>query len=380
MRRVATTPARLALVAGLLSCRHTQAPRVTALGPPPGEVWLTDAQLAQMHVAVAPASLEPVDDAILASGRIAFDESRVTHVFSPVPGRVSEIQGALGARVRRGDPLATIESPDVGAASSDVRKAEADLYAAERDLERNRLLVSEGAASRHDLETAEANERRDRAELERARERARLFHVGSYDAITQRFTMRAPIGGEIVARNLAPGAQLQGQYASGTTTELFTIGDIDRVWILADVFEMDLARVRVGQPIRARTVAYPGRVFEGRVDWVSGAFDPATRTARVRCSIDNLGHALRPEMFATVDVQVEARRALAVPAGAVVRLANQTFVFVQDQRVPDGRLRFVRWPVGVDEVHAGPYVPVEHGLAPGTLIATENVILLAGML
>ena len=88
-------------------------------------------------------------------------------------------------------------------------------------------------------------------------------------------------------RNINPGIEVQGQYSGGATQELFTIGEIDKVWVLADLYEMDLARVQVGAPAAVTVVAYPDKVFEGKVDWVSGMLDPTTRTAKVRCTFDN---------------------------------------------------------------------------------------------
>src|SRR5262249_24937808 len=153
--------------------------------------------------------------------------------------------------------LATILSPDVGSASSDLSKAEADATTAEHDMYRQRELVAEGAASRRDAEQAEDHYRRAAAELERARERVRLLHGGSFNRVTQQFALRAPIAGEVITRNANPGIELAGQYttggggnpgggAAGSGAELFTIGELDHVWVLAEVYEVDLARVLVG--------------------------------------------------------------------------------------------------------------------------------------
>src|SRR5262249_34456514 len=153
--------------------------------------------------------------------------------------------------------------------------------------------------------------------------------------------------------------------------------ELDHVWVLAEVFEMDIARVKMGSKAVVRVVAYPNKVFEGKVDYVSGSLDPQTRTAKVRCTFDNPDRLLKPEMFATVNVSVEERRALAIPHSAVLRLGEQTVVFVDRGNAPDGRHRFERLPVQVDEGEASTWIPVTHGLDKGTKIVTKGAILLS---
>ena len=118
--------------------------------------------------------------------------------------------------------------------------------------------------------------------------------------------------------------------------KIVTLGEV-----VADVYEMDLPRVKVGSPVKVSVVSYPKRVFEGKVDWISGMLDPTTRTARVRCTFDNSERLLRPEMFATVSITVDEKKALALPHDAIVRMGEQTVVFVEIGRASDGRTKFV---------------------------------------
>src|SRR5262249_36720888 len=154
--------------------------------------------------------------------------------------------------------------------------------------------------------------------------------------------------------------------------ELFTIGELDRVWVLADVFEMDLAKVKVNAPVTVKVVAYPNDTFEGKVQWVSGALDPATRTAKVRCSIANPDRKLKPEMYATASIGIDEHQALAVPRTAVLRLGEQTVVFVDAGQAPGGLLKFERRPVTVDEGESGGFVPVTHGLERGEKVVASG--------
>jgi cobalt-zinc-cadmium efflux system membrane fusion protein len=343
-------------------------------------VWLTDQQIKAANIDVQPASEEAVDDTILTSGRVTLDDMRAGHVFSPVTGRVISIAAGLGAQVKKGDALATLESPDVGTATSDERKAQADVIAADHDLRRKKALFEEKAASAADVEIAEDNDRKAMAELQRARTKAFLLRVGNVDVVNQTYTLSAPIDGEVLARAINIGIEVQGQYSGGANVELFTIGALDKVWVLADVYEMDLPRVKVGSPVSVSVVSYPKKVFTGKVDWISGMLDPTTRTVRVRCTFDNTDRLLRPEMYATVSITVDEKKALALPHDAIVRMGEQTVVFVEAGHTPDGRTKFERKPVTVVEGEGSKWVPVEHGVQAGERVVTAGGILLSGML
>jgi membrane fusion protein, heavy metal efflux system len=268
----------------------------------------------------------------------------------------------------------------VGNAFSDLGKASADLVAAEHDLARQKDLYQAHAGAQKDLETAQDNFGKARAELDRARQKARLYRGDTAAAVTQEFTLRAPIDGQVIARNVNPGAEVQGQYAGGTAVELFTIGELDRVWVVADVFEMDLGKLKMGDSASIRVIAYPNRTFVGKIDWISDTLDPVTRTARVRCSVDNIDRALKPEMYATVSIAVDGGEAPAITRSSVIRLGEQTVVFVYAGDLPGGRARFVRRIVAVNDDEGDETLPVVRGLALGERVVTSGAILLSGML
>jgi membrane fusion protein, heavy metal efflux system len=358
-------------------CHKSQAAAEPASSqPPPGEVWLSQQQVVDAKIDVKEVADQDVDDTILTSGRVALDDLRSGHVFSPVTGRVVKIEAQLGQRVKKGDPLATLESPDIGNTVSDVHKAEADLIAAQHDYERKKDLFEQKAGSGADMEAAEDSYRKAKAEIERARQKQSLLRVGSADAVTQTYTLTSPIDGEVLMRNINPGIEVQGQYSGGATQELFTVGELDKVWVLADLYEMDISRVHVGTPADVTVVAYPDRIFKGQVDWVSGMLDPSTRTAKVRCTFDNPERLLRPEMYATMQISVDQKRALAIPRNALLRLGEYKVVFVQVGDDP-GRVRFQRVPVDVDEGESSPWLEVKRGLESGQKVVVNGAILLS---
>ena len=359
---------RALLLFALLACSRPK--EAASEKPAQGEATLTPQQLETMHIAVAPVAERDVGGELITSGRIAFDDLRVAHVFSPVNGRVVAIRANPGDKVLRGAPLLEISSPDQAAALADLRKAEADATAAEHELRRQRELFSAHAGAQRDLEQAEDNQQRATAEVNRARHRLKLLPGSAGE-----FVLRAPIAGEIIARNANPGAEVQLPSA-----ELFTVGSLDQVWVFADVFEIDLAQVREGAPVSVSVVAYPERKFTGRIDWISGALDAATRTARVRATLSNPDHALKPEMYATVSISVPRTRALAIPRDALLRLGDQLVVIVQLGRSESGLTRFARRAVKVDESVTGDVVPVLQGLSAGDTVVVRGGLLLSGMI
>lgn len=371
--------ALVAVALALAGCGRGNAAPKAQLQPPPDEVWLTATQAANAKLTVMPVAMQNVGGAVVTSGKVSFDDLRVAHVFSPVTGRVVRIEAQPGQRVARGATLAVLESPDVGSAFADVAKARADLEAATRDHARQKELFDAHAASQKDYETALDNYEKARAELERAQKKARLLaRSGSVDAVSQEYRLTAPIAGEVVMRAVSPGMEVQGQYSQGSAVELFTVGELAQVWVMADAFEIDLARIHEGAPVDVRVVAYPERSFTGVVDWVSKQLDPTTRTARVRCTIENPRGELKPEMYATVSIGVGEGRALAIPRSAMLRLGDQTVAFVEVGSAPDGRVRYERRPIAVDEDEGGDWLPLTHGLARGERIVTKGAIALAG--
>lgn len=366
-----------ALALALAGCRKPPPPDAAV---PPGEAWLTDAQVRDAKLVVDEVGLHPVGAPVVAGGRVAFDDLRVSHVFSPVSGRVTEVVAQPGERVRKGAPLALIQSPDVGQAFSDLAKAQADLTAADHEHRRQQELFEARAGSRRDLESAEDAFHKAQAEFTRAREKARLLRAGGASAVSQAYALRAPIDGEVIARSLNPGMEVPGLYSGGTPVELFTVGELDPVWVVCDVFEIDVPRVALGAEVQVKVFAYPDRVFAGKVDWISGALDPVARTVEVRSTLPNPERALKPEMFATVEIAARSRSALALPRAAVLRLGDQTVVFVEKGRAPDGRARFERRPVALDESVGGDWLPVLRGVAEKERVVTSGAILLAGLL
>jgi cobalt-zinc-cadmium efflux system membrane fusion protein len=298
---------------------------------------------------------------------------------------------APGEKVKKGAPLLQLLSPDLGSARADQLKARADLTAAEHEVARQRELAALHASAQRDLEQAEDNYGKAKAEHERAALRVRLLRPAGAEAqdqagveaaaLSQEYTLRSPIDGEVIARQANPGAEVQGQYSSASAVqELFTIGSLDQLWLLGDVYEVDLPLVTTGAEVSLLLPAFPGRPFTGTVDWISDTLDPVLRTAKVRCVLKNQQHLLKPEMYQAVTVATPLRRAVAVPRDAVLRQGDETIVFVEQPASAQGQRLFKRRRVTVNEQVPGEVVPVLAGLEAGERVAGRGSIFLLGLL
>ncbi len=203
-----------------------------------------------------------------------------------------------------------------------------------------------------------------------------LLHTGNVEAATQTYTLTSPIDGDLWSRNIAPGMEVQGQYGGGTAQELFTVGDVSTVWVVGDLYEVDLARVHVGAAALVTVISQRDQVFRATVDWISSVLDPDTRTAKVRCTLQNPDKLLRPQMYATLELSVDQQPRLAIPSRAVIRLGEYRVVFVRVGEM--GPLtRFERVPVEIDERESGDWREVKHGLTAGQKVVVGGVQLLS---
>jgi len=360
---------RLAAVAVAILLVGCQA-RGRAAEPAPyhleGDVVAFADPAAESALAVEPLA-RAEDDHVSVTGRVVWDEDATVRIFSPVSGRVARIAADLGTSVRPGAVLAVLASPDFGQAQAEAARAQADLQAAERTVARARLLYERGATPRKDLEQAEAENARAKAEAERTQARLRLWGGRPRAAVVdESFPVTSPVRGRVVERNLNPGQEVR----SDATTPLFVISDPSRLWVLLDVTEKDLGEILPGADLTIRTPAYPDRPFPGRLDRLSAALDPATRTARARGRVPNPEGLLKAEMYVTVDVIRSATPRLMLPARAVIQDGGHRYVFVQER---PGRYRRVAVSAGPEREGA---VPVLSGLEESARVVTQGSLLL----
>jgi cobalt-zinc-cadmium efflux system membrane fusion protein len=356
---------------------------------PPGIIEATAEQQKQFRVEAAREDI--VDVNLEATGKVGFNEDRVTPILAPFPGRVLEVLGSVGDAVQSGQPLLVIESPDLVAAVNDLFEAHTNLGKAkiavdiaEKSAERARRLHDQEAISTKDLQAAESDlaraqedYRRGQSALEVVRNRVILLGKSPAEIASlensaanqtdRRIMIRAPISGTLVDRKVG-----LGQYIKPDTTDpLFLISDLSSVWITADVYENDLPHIRVGAPVDIRVAAYPGMDFSARISSINPTVDPATRTIKVRCTVANRGGLLKPEMFARIRVGNATReKVVLIPSQAILTEGEHSFVLVEEAA---GQFRR-------REVKPGPEIgsntAIRDGIRANERVVTSGVLLL----
>lgn len=290
------------------------------------------------------------------TGTITYDANRVSHIGPRTEGRIVQLAADIGDRVSDGEVLAVLVSPEVGQVRADEHEAEALLEIAQENYAREQRLEAQGISSRKELLDAEAELRRAEAALQSAQQRLQALGAGHGEG--GQFAITAPFAGVVVAREAS-----RGEMAT-PADRLFTVANLERLWIELDIFERDLTRVAEGQPVDVTTAAYPGRVFTGEVVYLGDILDPETRTVRARVEIPNAGGALKPGMFANATIRVGGGGAprVVVPRQAVQELESRPVVFVPGDR--PGEFRAV--PVEVGEPVGDGRVMILDGIEAGT--------------
>ena len=213
-------------------------------------------------------------------GRVSFDEDHTQRVASPIDGRAVAILVKAGDRVRAGQPLLQLSSPSVGQIQADAQKALSDLSVSEKATARVHTLQAEGAVAEKEVAQSEGDLRKARSDHARATAQLKALGVSPSDPAVNA-ALRAQIAGIVVERNVLVGQEVRADQG----TPLLTISSLETVWVLADVYEQDLALVAEGDTVTIQVPAYPGETFTGRVGHIGDVVDPGTRTVKVRCVV-----------------------------------------------------------------------------------------------
>jgi len=297
----------------------------------------------------------------------AYKQVVVTPVIS---GRITRVVADLGQRVRQGQMLAQIFSPELADAQTRYISARAELEAHEQELIRTEKLVAIGAASRQELERIHAGHTARRADLESAASRLQLLGL-SADAIEAlgpgknqgaTTSVPAPIDGVVTERLANVGLNVD------QATKLFTVVDLSSVWVVANLYEKDFAHVRVGSPATVTTNAYPDLVLQGRVSYIDPQVSPETRTAKVRIEVPNARNELRLGMYAEALVGDGGGASTPmIPRGAVQNVGDRTVVYLVNPKEPG---TFVEREVRLGAA-TGDRVSVLAGVQAGDVVVGE---------
>ena len=302
-------------------------------------------------------------------GRLVWDENRTVRLFPAFAGRVIHILVKAGDRVKSGQTLAMLASPDFGQTQADARRARSDFALAEKNLNRLRELYAAGVSSSKDLITAEADYARAEAELARASGKVRLYGGGG-ESVDQNFALASPIDGIVVERNINPGQELRPDLQLANSPAMFVITDPSRLWVQLDATESQLASLKRGQTVRLRSSAWPEESFEANVETISDFIDPASRTIKVRGAVVNRDKKLKGEMFVTAELPDVPRAGLQLPERALVLSGGSYYVFIEES--PG---RFAWSEVKIEGVRDG-VAGVVSGVNFGQKVVVEGTLLL----
>jgi membrane fusion protein, heavy metal efflux system len=335
------------------------------------KILIPDGSALRARLTVAPVQAESVSPRLELPGIVESDPARTATVLSPLSGRVSELKVALGDRVRRGQVLALIDSPDLAQAYDDDEKAADAAELTHKNLERQEGQFKLGAASTRDLDQTRSDATQASSEYVRTQARLKVLgvdpdshhrHSGKPNSI---LTISAPANGSITTLTIAPGNMI-----NDPTQPLMTVADLSTVWVTALVPEKDVASVAKDQEAEVRLLAYPGRVLRGKVLFVSDVIESDSRREKLRIAFENPLTELKPNMFASVILVGGQQTRVVLPTSALLMNNDRTTVFVAT--APWTFERRVVQP----ELEEGTRVAIQSGLKPGEQVVVKGGILL----
>ncbi len=354
----------------LQACSSVKGDTADGAPPPAKVVPFADAALFTVdhpeQFPLAAAAEHPTASELVVTGTVTPDVSRNVPVVSLASGRVMVIRTRLGDTVQKGQLLMTIRSDDVSGGYSNYKMAVADETLARAQLERTKDLYEHGAFALNDLQVAQDTEDKAKVAVDTAAEHLRLL---GNDPDKMNFTVDifAPVSGTITDQEVTAGSLVQAY----STPSPFTISDLSSTWIVCDVYENDLASVRIGDTAEIKLNAYPDRTFRGRVSNILPILDPNLRTGKVRIEVQNPG-IMRLGMFVTATFRGQTREMhTIVPASAILHMHDREFVYVPAPEKKFRRVEVVSGDVLQDHTDLQ---EIKSGLEPGQQVVTNALV------
>lgn len=300
------------------------------------------------------------------TGEVSFDQKQVDRIFPIVSGNVLEVNAELGAYVKQGQVLAKLQSADVSQYQRDYNQAKASFDIAKRNADNAEQLYKSKFSSESDVINARKQLEIATSELDRSTQVMKMYG-GTSSNNQPTFMVKAPVSGYVVERNVNPNTQIR----SDNGNSMFTISNLSDVWIMINIYESDIEAVKVGQQVNITTIAYPDKVFQGKIENISQVIDNDSKVLQARVVLANPGGLLKPQMFCTIKLHIEKpERLLAVNPKSVIFSEDKYFV-IKDT----GNGKYAAVPVEVIR-STSRYSYVKGDLKDGDLIVTEGALLL----
>ncbi|WP_073087534.1 efflux RND transporter periplasmic adaptor subunit [Chitinophaga jiangningensis] len=348
----------IALLAAMMwsGCKHSEAEDTEK-----STFVLSDTML--KNIKIDTAQMEPVQNELRLSGKVTPNGGKVLKVYPLVSGYVEDIKVQLGDYVQKGQVLAVIHSAEIADYEKQLAQAKSDQGVAEKNLKVAQDLYDSRLNTEKDVINAKGDLQKSNAEITRLNDLFKIYRKGKGAT----YLVTAPISGYIIEKNINNNMEIR----TDNSTNIFTISELDDVWVMANVFETDIAKIKEGYDAKVVTVSYPDQPFTGKIDKIYNFLDPATKTMQVRISIDNKNMELKPEMFATVYVTYKDNDAkIAVPSAAVIFDNSKNYVLVFKDKFNIS----VR-PVEVAKT-SGNTTYLESGLQAGEKVISKNQLLI----
>jgi cobalt-zinc-cadmium efflux system membrane fusion protein len=324
-------------------------------------------------IEVMAAAMEPFSAPIEATAAIELNGDHVAKISPRTSGRLVKLVAAQGDAVLAGQAMAWFDSPELGQAWADLVKSRGRVEVARKNLQREETLFAKKISPEKDVIKAKQDLSDAEADLTFANEKFHLLGI-DIDQFEKRhkgdqhplIAIASPINGSVIERTAT-----QGEVVSPDRT-LFTVADLSALWVVIDVYEKDLGRLRAGTAVKVRTTAYPDRNFKGVISYIGDVLDDKTRTVKARVVVENAGRLLKSGMFATVLIEAAGgtEQLIAVPEEAVFLDSSRNYVFIQT--APD---KFEMREVAVGRT-LGKRLEVIHGLKQGEPVAIKGAFIL----
>jgi membrane fusion protein, heavy metal efflux system len=306
---------------------------------------------------------EPILDELQLSGEVTYNEDNVVRVMPLTSGQIIDTKVQIGDYVKRGQTLAVMKTTEGVSNYNELRSAERDIAIAKKNMDATESLSKSGMGTDRDFQLAKEEYEKSQVAVERIKGMQSIYGTGSANGVV---TITAPHEGYIIEKKINTGSVVRPDNADN----LFTIGDIADVFVTANVFETDISRVRTGLPVEIKTLAYPDKIFKGKVDKISNMLDPQNKALKVRIGLENPDKKLKPEMFTSVLVHnTEGVKAIAIPTSALLfDFGKQYVVVYKDKCDVEAREVTVLKTVG-DRTY------IASGIKEGERLITHNQIL-----
>ena len=323
------------------------------------------------HIQVVTITQAPMARILRLSGAVEYNDFKTTPVITQVGGPVSRVMVVKGEHVRAGQALLYVASPDYSLLRASYLKARDASQLADKLYRRAQDLYSHGAIAQADLEQAESTRTQAKADFESSADAIRILGIADPETILTKpaspeIPLYSPVAGEVVDRMCSAG-----QLLAPGATQCFTLSDMSSVWVLVNIYQNDVAYVHIGDPVTIENESYPG-VVRGKIEYISPALDPNTRTLQARIEASNPGERLKKEMYVTAEVQAGMIfNALFVPNSSVLRDdQNMPYVYLQT-----GNAQFARRAVTLGESQDGK-TQILTGLQANQLVVGDGSLFL----